>query len=196
MLDEKNRNIIYELQKDGRKSLNEIGKKQGMSHTSIQKRLNKMKSEKLVNISAVINLNNLDYTFAVIVAEIEGHKNLTEIVEKYKNCPRIIYLSTMMGGHNIIAIFACEDPSSLNQIINVCSFRTEKSVRRSEVFICDSPVIPEYFNFPILVDNKQEAAPCGMICNNCQKFAEDKCIGCPASKYYKFKFVKKKKKKK
>ena len=104
MIDEKNRQIIMELQKDGRKSLNEIGKKQQMSHTSIQKRLSKLKSENIINISAVLNLNRLNYAFAIIIAEIEGHDNLTKIIEKYKRCPRMLFLSTMMGGHNIITI--------------------------------------------------------------------------------------------
>ncbi|MHA1377930.1 MAG: Lrp/AsnC family transcriptional regulator [Candidatus Helarchaeota archaeon] len=196
MLDEKNKRIINYLQKNGRMSLNEIGKKQGMSHTSIQKRLNKMRLENLIDISANINLNNLDYSFAVIVAEIEGHENLSKILEKYKNCPRIVYLSTMMGGHNLIAIIASEDGSSLNQIINVCSFRNDPSVRRSEVYICDSPIIPKFFNFPILTDVISDSSPCGLKCNECQKFIEDKCVGCPASKHYKFTFIKKKKRKK
>ncbi|MFX1450131.1 MAG: Lrp/AsnC family transcriptional regulator [Promethearchaeota archaeon] len=194
MLDEKNKKLIYFLQEDGRKSLNEIGKRQGMSHTSIQKRLNKLKSENLVNISAVLNLSNLGYTFAIIIAEIEGHENLTNIMERFKSCPRILFLSPMMGGHNIIAIMACEDPSSLNQILNVCSFRNDPAVRRSEVYLCDNPILPEFFNFPICLDSEEESSPCGINCKICQKFIDTKCVGCPASKHYKFDFSKIKRK--
>lgn len=192
MLDKKNMQIIHFLQENGRKSLNAIGKTQDMSHTSIQKRLTKLKMKNLIKISASLNLNNLGFTFATIIAEIEGHKNLMEIIEKHKNCPRIVFLSTMMGGYNIIAIMACEDPSSLNQIINVCSFRNHSAVRRSEVYICDSPFLPEFFNFPIILENDKDTAACGMNCINCQKFVEKKCVGCPSSKHYVFNFSKKK----
>ncbi len=196
MIDNKNKKIIQLLQQNGRKSLNEIGKKQEMSHTSIQKRLNKLKMEKLVKISASLNLSKLNYSFAVIVAEIEGNRNLMEIIEKHKNCPRLVFLSTMMGGHNIIAIMACEDTSSMNQIINVCSFRNHASVRRSEVYICDSPILPEFFNLPIFLENDHEITPCGINCKECQKFIEEKCVGCPSSKHYRYEFSKKKAKKK
>ena len=192
MIDDKNKKIIHLLQENGRKSLNEIGKSQDMSHTSIQKRLAKLKLDNIVRISAILNLNTLSFSFAVIIAEIEGHKNLTEIIEKHKNCPRLVFLSTMMGGHNIIAVMACEDLSSMNQIINVCSFRNHPAVRRSEVYMCDSPILPEYYNFPIFLESDDEIAPCGMNCMQCQKFVTDKCVGCPASKHYKFEFYKKK----
>lgn len=195
MLDEKNKKIIKFLQEDGRTSLNAIGKRQNLSHTSIQKRLNKLISSNLVKISAVLNLNELEFSFAVIVAEIEGHENLKNIIETFKNCPRIIFLSPMMGGHNLIAIMACEDASSMNQIINVCSFRNHPAVRRSEVYICDSPILPQFFNLPIIMENNKEISQCGINCIECEKFKNEKCVGCPGTIHYKFEFPKSKAKK-
>ncbi len=186
MLDNKNKKIINFLQENGRKSLNEIGKQQNLSHTSIQKRLNKLISSNLVKISAVLNLNELEFSFAVIIAEIEGHDNLTKIIDTFKNCPRILFLSPMMGGHNLISIMACEDASSMNQIINVCSFRNHPAVRRSEVYICDSPIIPQFFNYPIIIEHKEKQSPCGITCLECEKFQNAKCVGCPGTIHYKF----------
>jgi Lrp/AsnC family transcriptional regulator for asnA, asnC and gidA len=52
--------LISELQKDGRTSLTDIGKKTGISHVAIRKRLAKLRNKGLLNISACLNPQTLD----------------------------------------------------------------------------------------------------------------------------------------
>jgi len=54
-MDDIDKNLISILQKNGRTSLSDIGKKLGMSHVAVSKRLDKLVGANLVQITAGVN---------------------------------------------------------------------------------------------------------------------------------------------
>jgi Lrp/AsnC family transcriptional regulator for asnA, asnC and gidA len=182
-MDEIDKKIISILQKDGRASLSSIGKELGISHVAVSKRLENL-YEKIVKISAGLNAEYLGYRIAIVNAEVETSERLRELIEIFSKCPRIVFLATITGTYNLMTIMVAEDADTLNAIIEVCSVRAHKGVRRSEAIIGDAPIIPKYLPIKIIVTKKDEDAPCGINCGKCLRYKEKKCLGCPATKYY------------
>ena len=201
MVDEIDLKIISDLQNDGRKSLtaigNEIIKKKrnfdgkeeeqhGISHVSVKKRLNKLVDNQFIKVTADLNAEKFNFQLALITAEVESHEVSQNIIRKFSNCPRVIFLSTLGGGsYNIACMIACEDRETLNSVLAVCSLRNHEGIRRSEVSICDTPIVPKFiptkiFNQGCNLDNNHREIDCSL----CDKYNNGKCIGCPASEFY------------
>ena len=182
-MDEVDKKIISILQEDGRASLSSIGKELGMSHVAIIKRLKSL-SERLVKVSAGLNAEYLGFRIAIVNAEVESSERLRELADRFSKCPRIVFLTTTTGAYNLMTIMVAEDADTLNAIVEVCSARAQKGIRRSEATIGEAPIIPKYLPIKIVAAKEDEDAPCGINCGKCLRYQEKKCLGCPATKYY------------
>ncbi len=182
-MDRLDRKIISILQNDGRASLSEIGKKVGISHVGVRKRLQNL-CEKLVKVSVGFHAEALGLRLAIVNAEVETPERLRELVKMFSKCPRIVFLTTTTGAYNLMTIMVAEDADTLNAIVEVCSARAQRGIRRSEATIAEAPAVPKYL--PIMIDATKEDddAPCGINCGKCARYREKKCLGCPATKYY------------
>jgi DNA-binding Lrp family transcriptional regulator len=186
-LDSKDRKLIHYLQQDGRDSLTDLGGNLNLSHVSVQKRLKKLFNKKQIKVAANISASNMELCYAIILAEVDSYNQLKKIKQKFQNCPRIIFFGTMSGAYNVISIVAAEDRNILQSVINVCSLRNEPGLRRSDVFIIDLPLKPEFVPFTIPIESDQELSSCGTNCGICDRFIEKNCCGCPNTKWYIFK---------
>jgi len=182
-MDEIDKKIISFLQEDGRTSLSEIGQKLGLSHVSVRKRLKNL-CESLVKVSAGLNAEQLGPHVAIVNAEVETPKRLRELVNMFTKCPRIVFLTTTTGAYNVMTIMVAENADTLNAILEVCSIRAQKGIRRSEATIGEAPIIPKYLPIKIVPNKEMEIAPCGINCGKCLRYKNQKCLGCPATKYY------------
>ena len=201
MVDEIDLKIISDLQDDGRKSLTAIGheivkkrknmegkleEQQGISHVSVKKRLNKLIDKQFIKVTADLNAEKFNFQLALITAEVESHEVTQQIIRKFSNCPRVIFLSTLGGGsYNIACMIACEDRETLNSVLAVCSLRNHEGIRRSEVSICDIPIVPKFIPTKLFNQGCHFANEHNDIeCIKCEKYVGGKCIGCPASEFY------------
>jgi len=182
-MDDVDKKIVSILQEDGRTSLSSIGKELGLSHVAIIKRLKNL-SERLVKVSAGLNAEYLGFRVAIVNAEVETPERLRELLGIFSSCPRIVFLTTTTGAYNLMTIMVAEDADTLNAIIEVCSVRAQKGIRRSEATIGEAPAIPKYLPIKIVAAKEDEDAPCGINCGKCLRYQEKKCLGCPATKYY------------
>jgi len=182
-MDEIDKKILALLQKDGRLSLSKIGEKIGLSHVSVRKRLKNL-CENLVNVSAGLNAEQLGLRVAVVNAEIETPERLQELINKFSKCPRIVFLTTTTGAYNMMTMMVAEDADTLNAIVEVCSIRAQKGIRRSEATIGEAPIVPKYLPIKIVPNKEAEIAPCEINCGKCLRYKNQKCLGCPATKYY------------
>ena len=183
-LDTKNKKLIHFLQENGRDSLTDLGQKLSLSHVSVQKRLKKLLDKDQIHISANLSSSKLEISYAVILVEVDSYNQLKLITEKYSKCPRLVFFGTMTGAYNVISIIAAENQETLQSVINVCSMRNEPGLRRSDVFIIDIPLRPDFIPFNIPIDNAKEYAVCGQSCETCERRVENKCAGCPGTKWY------------
>jgi len=181
--DDADKMLIAELQRDGRVPLSEVGRRMGISHVAVRKRLEKLLGKGLVKISAVLNVEALDAKIAAILVEVENAQRLNELMELFKDCPRTLFLSGLTASH-LLTIVTGENLSTLESVIGVCSLRVHKGVRRSEVHIGSLPIYPRYLPMQIASKRKSEVAPCGARCNQCRSFKTKQCLGCPATRFY------------
>jgi DNA-binding Lrp family transcriptional regulator len=182
-MDEVDKKIISFLQKDGRASLSSMGNELGMSHVAISNRLENL-CEKLVKVLAGLNAEHLGFRIAIVNAEVESSERLRELVKLFSECPRIVFLTTTTGAYNLMTVMIAEDADTLNAIVEVCSARAQKGIRRSEATIGEAPTVPKYMPIKIVATKVDEDAPCGINCGRCMRYQEKKCLGCPATKYY------------
>ncbi|MBS7638445.1 Lrp/AsnC family transcriptional regulator, partial [Candidatus Bathyarchaeota archaeon] len=102
----------------------------------------------------------------------------------FSKCPRVIFITRTTGEYNLMTIMIAEDMDTLNSIVEVCSIRVRKGIRRSEVIIGETPELPKFIPIRLFTDKSDEDAPCGINCGKCLKYIENKCLGCPSTRYY------------
>ncbi|MFX1369424.1 MAG: Lrp/AsnC family transcriptional regulator [Promethearchaeota archaeon] len=184
-MDNIDKQLISILQRDGRVSLSEIGKELNMSHVAVSKRLDKLVNQKLVQVTAGVNAEELDIKLLFMGIETENMEVANRIKKKYQNCPRLLMLAPVTGRYNLFAVLAAEDTWSLESIIGTCSMRTEPGVRRSESWFGNAPVYPKYLPLELAPqDGSRTKTPCGRNCVACGRFVESKCVGCPPTDSY------------
>ena len=178
--------LIMRLQSDGRTTFKDLGEAIGFTSLGAKKRVDKLLNKDIIDISALVNTDKLDLRLALILLEIENAETMRNIIDRYSKCPRVINFFTAMGGYNLIALMMAEDQATLeSECVEKCALRCGEGVRRSEIYLIGS--VHHYPFLPLKaysLRQNAEVAPCGVECDSCQSFKEEKCVGCPALSYY------------
>ncbi len=185
MIDEKDRIIIEELQRDGRTTITKIARRVGLTSMGAKKRVDKLIKNKLINVKALVNVEKLEVKIALIAMELESGEALRELLNRFESCPRIIKFFITTGKYNLFALIWAEDYNTLESIsLESCSLRAQKGVRKFELY----PIADIYYNpfidLKVVADKKDEIAPCSVHCGNCERYKRKRCQGCPATRYY------------
>ncbi|MGC8933135.1 MAG: Lrp/AsnC family transcriptional regulator [Candidatus Methanodesulfokora sp.] len=181
-LSDAERKILKILQEDGRASYSKMGKMLGMTHVGARKHTLNLMSRGIMRVSACLNPRALGLRHALILIETLDDRSANRIVERFRNCPRLVFLSRLIGGNNIVAIVIAENMDVLESITSVCALRTAEGIRRSEVIVGSNIIYPEHLPIRIVAEKSQ--APCGLDCCSCNRFRDNHCLGCPASSCY------------
>jgi DNA-binding Lrp family transcriptional regulator len=185
-MDEVDRKIIAQLQEDGRTSLEELSKLTGYTSMGTKKRLQKLLAKKLIKVSALLNPSALNLLPAVVMLEMESTEAMQNLIERFKDCPRVIHIFKTIGGYNVIALVVAENQDTLESIsTEKCSLRSNAGIRRSEFY----PVGFTHFSSFLqvrenLAHKERTLAPCNVDCRPCARYQSKKCVGCPATTYY------------
>jgi DNA-binding Lrp family transcriptional regulator len=186
-LDDVDRKIISQLQYDGRATLEELAKQTGFTSMGVKKRLHRLISQGVIQVSALLNPFSFKLFPAVVLIEMESAEAMQNLLERFKECPRVVHIFKTIGGYNLIALVIAEDRDTLESIsIEKCSLRSSVGIRRSEFY----PIGDIYFEpfIPIrehLASKGRNTAPCNVDCKPCTRYLNLKCVGCPATIYYK-----------
>jgi DNA-binding Lrp family transcriptional regulator len=186
-LDDIDRKIISQLQQDGRTTLQDLSKITGYTSMGTKKRLEKLLRGDIIKVSALINPNALKLYPAIVMLEMESAEAMQELIERFKDCPRVVYMFKTIGGYNLIALVVAETQDTLESISNEkCSLRCSKGIRRSEFYpisdMCFSPFLEIREN---LAHKGEKVTPCRVDCVPCNRYENQKCVGCPTTSYYK-----------
>ena len=186
-MDETDKKIITMLQSNGRVTLQEIAKNIGLTSMVTKKRLEKLQKTNTIKISALINPEALKLHPAIVLLEMESGEAMQNLLERFKECPRVVQIFKTIGGYNLIAIVVAETKETLESIsMEKCSLRCSKGIRRSEFY----PVSDTYFSNFLqirggLSQKGKKVTPCNVDCEPCNRFETQKCVGCPTTKNYK-----------
>ena len=183
-MDKIDKRIISILEEKPSATLTEIGKIIGISHVAVRKRVQRLISSGFMKMVPAFNIDQLKYKIAVILAEVGDPKHLNELFSIFKDCPRMMFLSTSIGRYNVFSMMYAEDDDTLESVISFCSFRTHKLIRKSEVIVLCVSEVPKYIPLNIADQRSLKVAPCGVRCDKCTRYKDNKCRGCPATVYY------------
>jgi DNA-binding Lrp family transcriptional regulator len=186
VMDDVDKKIIAQLQINGRTTLEDLSKLTGYTSMGTKKRLQKLLDKETIKVSASVNTSQVKLLPAIVMMEVESGKAIQTIIDKSKNCPRVVHMFKTMGGYNLMALVVAENQDTLECISSEkCSLRSGVGIRRSEFYpVGDaffSPFLPVRLN---LASHGKVVAPCGVNCEPCAQYQANKCVGCPATKYY------------
>ena len=185
-MDEIDKKIFKQLQADGRTTARDIAKTIGLTSMGTKKRLDKLIKKETIKVSALINPSELKLQPAVVMLEVENAEAMQNLLDRFKECPRVIQIFKTIGGYNLIALVIAETPETLESIsMEKCSLRSCKGIRRSEFY----PISETYFSpFLQLRENlahkKNTVSPCKVNCGTCNRYQNKKCVGCPTTVHY------------
>ncbi len=98
LIDDVDKKIIKLLQNNGRLTNTEIAKKLNVTEGAIRKRLNRLVGEKIIIITAVLNLPFLGYSVSGNMRIKADPEKSDQIVAKLKQFDEIWYLTRIIGG--------------------------------------------------------------------------------------------------
>jgi DNA-binding Lrp family transcriptional regulator len=185
-MDAVDRKIVSQLQQDGRTTLEELAKTAGFTSMGIKKRLQKLLSNDSLKVSAMLNPFSFKLSPAIVLLEMESAEAMQNLLDRFKDCPRVIQIFKTIGGYNLIGLVIAEDQDTLESIsVEKCSLRSSTGIRRSEFY----PIGDIYFS-PFLsvrehlAHKEKTVAPCNVECRPCARYKDKKCVGCPATSHY------------
>jgi DNA-binding Lrp family transcriptional regulator len=185
-VDEVDRKIIAQLQADGRATLQDLSKSTGFTSMGTKKRLQKLLENNSIRVSALLNPFSFKLLPAIVMLEMESVEEMQKLINRFKDCPRVIHIFKTIGGYNLIALVVAENQDTLESIsIEKCSLRSNSGIRRSEFY----PISNIYFS-PFLLIREDLAhkgtttTPCNVDCSPCNRYKALKCVGCPTTSLY------------
>ena len=185
-MDEVDKQIISELLRDGRTPYKRLGEIIGYTTMGAKRRVEKMLSKNLIRVSAEVNVEALNLYAALILLELESRDALNRCLQRFRDCPRVVNLFTLLAGHNLAALIIAEDKETLeSESMERCSLRCTPGVRRTEFYPIGTMPYSPFLRIRLnLATKDRERAPCGVDCGSCGRYQAIKCAGCPATKYY------------
>ncbi|MEM0302437.1 MAG: Lrp/AsnC family transcriptional regulator [Archaeoglobaceae archaeon] len=183
-MDKKDRKIISMLQRAKRPNLSEIGKEVGISAMGAKKRIDRLERENKIKSTALLNVEKLGIILALLAMEVESSEALQNLLRRFEKCPRIIKFFVTIGGYNLFALVWAEDLHSLESItLEKCSLRAQPGIRRYEVYPIREIQYDPFLDLKVVAE-KIDPAPCGVDCGSCSRYNAEKCLGCPATSFY------------
>ncbi|MGQ9544065.1 MAG: Lrp/AsnC family transcriptional regulator [Candidatus Bathyarchaeia archaeon] len=185
-MDNIDKKIIVKLQEDGRTSYRKLGEMVNFTVMGVKGRVKRMLSQNLIRISADINVETLNLYAALVLLELESQEILDKILERFKECPRIVNIFIMLAGYNLAILMIAEDRDTLeSESLEKCSLRSHKGVRRSEFYPIGSIQCTPFLHIREKLATKDKTTtPCNINCESCRRYQTKKCVGCPATIYY------------
>ena len=113
MLDPIDQRIIEKLSDNGRISLTELSDGAELSRVAIANRIEKLIQNGLLRVSAMLNLDLLNYQTLIVELQIENGMR-SEFKRLILNCPKVVQAFEITGQFNHLLI--CSSRSSLCQI--------------------------------------------------------------------------------
>jgi DNA-binding Lrp family transcriptional regulator len=186
-LDDVDRKIISQLQQNGRTTLQDLSKIIGYTSMGTKKRLEKLLKNETIKVAALINPTALKLHPAIVMLEMESAQAMQDLIERFKECPRVVHIFKTIGGYNLIALVVAENQETLESIsTEKCSLRCSRGIRRSEFY----PISDVYFSSFLqirenLAHKEKIVTPCSVDCAPCNRYETQKCVGCPTTSHYK-----------
>ncbi len=132
-LDDANRAIIEELQRDGRRSYSAIAEAVGLSEAAVRQRVQRLRESGVIQIVAVTDPKQVGFARQALVG-IRADGDVRLLAEKLAAVPEIDYVVICAGGFDLLVELVCEDDAHLLELLN-STIRTLPGVHQAETFV-------------------------------------------------------------
>src|SRR2546423_13021396 len=116
VLDAVNKQIIEQLQRDGRMSYASLAKIVGLSEAAVRQRVQRMLDAGVMQIVAVTDPLTLGFTRQVMIGlKVEG--DMRSVADKVAKIPEVDYVVICAGAYDLIAEMVCTDDDHLLSLL-------------------------------------------------------------------------------
>ncbi|MGH9115128.1 MAG: Lrp/AsnC family transcriptional regulator [Acidimicrobiales bacterium] len=132
-LDHLSKQIIEQLQEDGRRSYAAIARAVGLSEAATRQRVQRLIDEKVIQIVAVTDAEAVGFhRMALLGIKVDG--DIRTVADKLAGLPEAEYVVICAGQFDLLVELICEDDERLLRAIDE-SVRTIPGVRTTEAFV-------------------------------------------------------------
>ncbi len=132
VLDEIDKILIRELQRDGRASYAALGRAVGLSPAASRVRVQRLLRDRIIEIVAVTNPLALGFeTMAMLGIEVDG--DVRKVADSIDPLPEVSYVVIAAGRYDLLVEIVCDRADDLFPFVNE-RIRSLDGVRRAEIF--------------------------------------------------------------
>ena len=133
LLDDANKAIVEELQKDGRRTYGAIAEAVGLSEAAVRQRVQKMREAGIMQIVAVTDPLQVGFrSQAMVGIRTDGDSRM--VAKRLAGVENINYVVMCAGSFDILVELVCEDEDALLELLNGV-VRRIPGVRDTETFM-------------------------------------------------------------
>lgn len=133
-LDELDRTIIAELQKNGRASYKTIAKKLMVSDGTVRFRVNRMIRKNLLRISALINPFYFEHSITALIGMQLENRTQVETMKKIAQLKDVLFVSNASGEYDLFVEVFLESRKDLNRFLFEDLAKID-GIRSTETFV-------------------------------------------------------------
>ncbi|MHB1782893.1 MAG: Lrp/AsnC family transcriptional regulator [Acidimicrobiales bacterium] len=133
MLDDANRAIIEELQRDGRRPYSAIAEVVGLSEAAVRQRVQKLREAGVIQVVAVTDPKQVGFARQAMIG-IRADGDIRKLAAELAAVAEIDYVVVCAGGFDILVEVVCEDDAHLLELLN-STVRALPGVRDAETFV-------------------------------------------------------------
>lgn len=179
-LDEADRKIVSLLVENPDISQSAIARHLKLSQPAICARMKRLRSSGIITHLVGVNLKKTKF----YIAKVEmTAKDPWKVLDFFKNCPMYLNGLITSGKHNLCLFFISEKLQAIESCINH-HIRKNPNVVDVEFNVVITP--DKDFVVPVKIWNeKRDKSSCGKRCIEQPCYLSEKCLGCPATVFYK-----------
>jgi Lrp/AsnC family transcriptional regulator, regulator for asnA, asnC and gidA len=132
LLDDISKNIIEQLQQDGRRSYASIGHAVGLSEAAVRQRVQRLLDAGAMQIVAVTDPMTLGFRRQTMIG-VRCSGELEQVASQLADMPEIDYVVITAGSFDLLIEVVCEDDDQLLDILS--QVRSIPSVTATETFV-------------------------------------------------------------
>jgi Lrp/AsnC family transcriptional regulator for asnA, asnC and gidA len=132
LIDDLSRQIVGQLQKNGRRSYAAIAQDTGLSEAAVRQRVRRMVDAHVMQIVAVVNPLALGLARMALIG-IKAEGDLREVAARLALIDQVDYVVLCAGSFDILVELLCESDEHLLSLVND-SIRVVPGVRSAEMF--------------------------------------------------------------
>ncbi|MCW2579932.1 MAG: HTH-type transcriptional regulator [Blastococcus sp.] len=136
LLDAVDRQIVGELNADGRLPFAAVGKSLDMSESQVRKRVTRLVDNGIIRITALADPRSLGFSVQawVAISTRPGH-SVTELAGALTRLPSVAYVVATAGRFDLFAELVCRDTDELMRLVDL-EIRSLAGVARTEMQLC------------------------------------------------------------